>query len=486
MPSDLKLKLINMKKLILILLTAFSSLHSQNKVTNNWTFGNHNGLCFNSGVAVPMTSSLYSYEACSSISDTSGNLLFYTNGNHVWDKTGAMMPNGSGLKGNDTTGQLTFAATSSAQGALIIKVPRKQNQYLIFTSSDVGYGHYYSKVDMTLNSGLGDVTSKNILLNASGTEKLCAVNHSNDTDVWVLIHRDNSTDFAAYKVDSGGVNPIPTVSAGDTYFSSSGYSGTVGQIKFSTDGKKLACANWYNSTPSSVSLYDFNDTTGALSNSLKWNLPNITNDHAYGVEFSPNDSMLYVGSSPGGNLYQYQISSGNLTTIVSSVYNYNIPSSSGGQLQLAVDGNIYYANNTLTVGLSVILAPNYQGILSSFCNACQNTAPNQYISGLPNFNQSYFRGVPNNLPNTTVIFDSKHENVSIGVFPNPTSDQFYIETNVTDKLNLDLYDVNGRHVFSANVSDKENINVATLDEGIYTLKIKTVDRVINKKLVVLR
>ncbi len=77
-------------------------------------------------------------------------------------------------------------------------------------------------------------------------------------------------------------------------------------------------------------------------------------------------------------------------------------------------------------------------------------------------------------------------NIQVAVYPNPTSDQFYIETNATDKLNVDLFDVNGRHVFSASVSDKSNISAATLDNGIYTLAIKTADRVINKKLIILR
>jgi hypothetical protein len=77
-------------------------------------------------------------------------------------------------------------------------------------------------------------------------------------------------------------------------------------------------------------------------------------------------------------------------------------------------------------------------------------------------------------------------NNKIIIYPNPTSDQFFIETNTTDKLTMDLYDVNGRHVFSASVSDKSNINVTTLNEGIYTMTVKSVDRVINKKLVIVR
>ena len=72
------------------------------------------------------------------------------------------------------------------------------------------------------------------------------------------------------------------------------------------------------------------------------------------------------------------------------------------------------------------------------------------------------------------------------IFPNPTSDQFFIDANTTEKLNVELYDVNGRHVYSASVSDKSNINVTALENGIYTLTIKSVDRVTNKKLIIVR
>jgi len=80
----------------------------------------------------------------------------------------------------------------------------------------------------------------------------------------------------------------------------------------------------------------------------------------------------------------------------------------------------------------------------------------------------------------------KFNNIEIVIYPNPASDQFYIETNATDKLNVDLYDINGRHVFSTSVNDKSNIDVTTLDNGIYSLTIKSVDRVTNKKLVIVR
>ena len=91
------------------------------------------------------------------------------------------------------------------------------------------------------------------------------------------------------------------------------------------------------------------------------------------------------------------------------------------------------------------------------------------------------------LLNCTAVGIDNYSNESIiSVYPNPTSDQFLIDANTTDILSVDLYDVNGRHVFSARISDRENINVTSLENGIYSLTIKSVDHVTNKKLVIVR
>lgn len=76
----------------------------------------------------------------------------------------------------------------------------------------------------------------------------------------------------------------------------------------------------------------------------------------------------------------------------------------------------------------------------------------------------------------------------INIYPNPANGQFTIETNSHEKQSADLYDVNGRHIFSKSISGKAEINVSNLDNGVYTLTIKnsTGSGVINKKLVIAR
>src|SRR4051812_29467993 len=145
------------------------------KENNIWYFGTNAGLDFNSGVPVALTNSaMVTSEGCASVSDTAGNLLFYTDGISIWNKNHTIMPNGTGLTGNST----------ATQSALIIKKPGSANLYYVFSTH---FTLAYSIVDMTLNSGLGDVTIKNDTL-GNGSEKLCGAAHVNGTDYWIISH----------------------------------------------------------------------------------------------------------------------------------------------------------------------------------------------------------------------------------------------------------------------------------------------------------
>jgi len=75
--------------------------------------------------------------------------------------------------------------------------------------------------------------------------------------------------------------------------------------------------------------------------------------------------------------------------------------------------------------------------------------------------------------------------IILSVYPNPANGLVFVHTNKADKITADLYDSNGRHVFSKILNNKSNIDVTTLDNGIYILVVKASDQVANKKLTVL-
>src|SRR5688572_26341050 len=82
------------------ILLAFISLTAQaQRETDNWYFGKYASLNFNqTGVPISnLGSAMNTHSACSSISDSLGNLLFYTNGDTVWNRQHQIM--GIGLQG---------------------------------------------------------------------------------------------------------------------------------------------------------------------------------------------------------------------------------------------------------------------------------------------------------------------------------------------------------------------------------------------------
>lgn len=78
------------------------------------------------------------------------------------------------------------------------------------------------------------------------------------------------------------------------------------------------------------------------------------------------------------------------------------------------------------------------------------------------------------------------DKIKISIYPNPTSDKFTIATNSDEIQIIDLFDMNGRHVFSKSVFGELVIDMSTFDDGVYTLTVKTLDHVINKKIVLMR
>jgi len=66
-----------------------------------WYFGDHSGIDFKSGEPQVLVDGVLKAEAgCASICDENGNILFYTNGNKVWNRNHQLMANGDTLNGS--------------------------------------------------------------------------------------------------------------------------------------------------------------------------------------------------------------------------------------------------------------------------------------------------------------------------------------------------------------------------------------------------
>ena len=354
------------KLLILLLMMCFGHfVYAQNESTI-WYFGRQAGLDFNGGTPVALNNSeMDTFEGTATISNASGQLLFYTNGEKVWNKNHQLMSNGADLMGS----------SSSSQACIIIPKPDSPNLYYIFTTDEFGNanGLRYSEVDISLNNGLGNVTSnKNILLAAPTCEKVTAVRKSDNSGFWVVTHDYGSTKFMSYSVGNTGVNPVPVVSAIGISINAPG--GTVGYLKASMDGTKMVSCNYQKN----LELYDFNAATGKLTNGKVIN----TKESNYGAEFSPSGKFLYVTTGDGvyiQEVIQYNLGASN---IPASAVLLSTTNSQFGALQLAKDGKIYVslANSKY---LGVIHQPENLGQTCNFEKDGSFIGSGMCVFGLP-------------------------------------------------------------------------------------------------------
>lgn len=359
---------------ILFFIVSLNYCYGQ-KEHNVWHFGCEAGIDFNGPIPIPLTNgALCTNEGSSSICDYNGDLLFYTDGMNVWNKNHIIMPNGSGLSGG----------SSSTQSSLIIKRPGFIDKYYIFTTAhEAGpNGLRYSEVDMKLGCGTGDIGSnKDILITTPVCEKITAILHQNGRDFWIITRIHNTDEFHSYLLTSLGLEMTPVISNIGNIVTSFGW---TGYLRGSNDGSKIVSVIGHTDT---VQVFNFDKSTGLLSNEITLNNFSNPNYGAYGAEFSPNNNLLYVAESGPQNqnfIYQYNLLEE--TSLLINNTRTTIGSNSGfqtGALQLAYDGKIYHTiwgKDTL----AVIENPDSIGLLCTYLNNGFYLGGKYAYGGLPN------------------------------------------------------------------------------------------------------
>ncbi|UOQ69706.1 hypothetical protein [Hymenobacter volaticus] len=334
------------------------------KFANTWYFGFKAGLDFNQASAdsLPkvLTNGAMDAPAGSGVmSDRNGKILFYSNGETVWNGDGTVMTNGTGLAGSRFT----------TDGPLPIRMPGippagQPTRYLLFTLKDT-VGLSYSEIEIPAGGGPGTVVAatKNTPLARGTAEKITGVFHKNGCDIWVITHgwgaaksgNNNRGDaFLAYRVRqaAGYVGPVvidaPIRSTvGSLHAPSKAAQGYKGQMKVTPDGQRLALARYSEAvgdSSSTVELFGFDTNTGDVT--VNPRVPYIVDSGAgkyYGVSFSPG-SYLYATVRNPAKLLQFNISGTGPVTKQDIPLKQKAPADLGS-MQAAPDGKIYVARD---------------------------------------------------------------------------------------------------------------------------------------------
>ena len=366
----------------------------------NWYFGQQAGLRFATGSAPqPLPgSAMIAASGCATLSDAAGNLLFYTNGEQVWNRQHQVMAGGQSLGGNTRAAQ--GCAVLRVQGAAIPTAYVLTQQY----SSPAGLFApgipVAAEIQLNGAGGLGQVAQTGLpvvadsILLRLGERQFAPyqalVRHANGRDCWLLTRLHQQGIFLATLLDGTGRWPCARTVVSRVLPSRIASSALrSGALVASPDGRTLL----YNDVGASY-LLRFDPVTGQVSAPLPLThpaptIPSDINPYALGGTFSPDGTRLYLNriyqpganyNSPAVQVVQYDLSAGTAAAVAASgmeIYNVAAPTGTGNvpwYSQRGVDGVVYFSVNGAPF-LDAILSPNVRG------RACRYTPAYQQLGG---------------------------------------------------------------------------------------------------------
>jgi hypothetical protein len=451
-----------------IFLTIFQFSYSQNP-NSNWVFGDSSGINFsNINNPTPFNTGMDWRGSCSSVSDSSGNLIFYAvnqsnddSSAYIYNSNHQIMQNGDRLAG---AGLYT--------DILIINKSGSSNLYFVFhRGAFTTKGFYYSLVDLSLNGGLGSVIQRNIVLDTNRqADCVQAIKHANGRDWWIINKLSSSNftmlnRFMVYLVTPSGVlGPVIQDFGNATDID-------LQKIVVNNKADKLMVINFRGF----MCEYEFDRCTGIISN------PNIIfpeqntnfNRNFWEGAYSPNDSLFYASAS------WYSISISDTSRLLQfNLFATDIPASCDtlsfsknpllyGAVRLAPDDKIYMTTNYNYGGFAYPYPDSVRNIYNenlgvinfpdSLGNACNYLPFSFYLGG-----KRTYAGLPNNPyyqlgPVTGSICDSLTVGISqaqpltseLKVFYHPQWKTAFINAqNLKGKhAVLSVYDIAGHLIF---------------------------------------
>jgi hypothetical protein len=472
----------------LLLLSLFWLTTYAQKEDRIWCFPNHCGIDFNNLIQPDTFSSAIGSAALldqATFADSTGNLFcyaadtnFWPDNLFVWDRNHNRMQNGN-LYGHPNNASLFLTYPKHPSKIFLFHVGHP------FSTNDL----YFSIIDKNLNSGYGDVETKNNLISNTGNlsqYKLAAVRHANGRDWWVLVYSPPVFTFSRYLFTPDGVS-----FAGSQTFDISNTCGNYGTMVFSRDGTKMMDLG----IDGCINVYDFDRCTGLLSNLRDIGEHVINNPDSMQYEyfngaFSPNGNVIYVSAFNLTKVfYQFDLNAPNIPA--SKILLNQFPDT--GSLQwntyynhlLAPDNKIYisrgngYGINSdtyYTHHLDVIENPDSVGlacnyIVNGFDLGSHHLAgflPNMAYFGLGALTGSICDSLPSLIPN------SSPKEKGVAVFPNPSEGIFDLMLkDGSDKIiSLTMEDMLGKEIFSLK-NFYSTIDIGNQPAGIYFVHVAT-------------
>jgi PKD repeat protein len=328
----------------------------------------------------------------SSVCDTSGNLLLYTNGESVLNGLNEIIEGGDTLQLHADSlfyWGFDFLIQSIPQGALLLPNPAMNGIYYLFHEEyqrlyDWTLGQkrfripkiYLTTIDMHQNNGRGKIIEKNKVIaerdSLFGIGRILSVRHANGRDWWVVVPQNGGNRFTKFLVTPDGVQTQPDIVVEQSYLP---MLGEPIQAAFSPDGTKYATTGHYfeSSDPYNIIrcyyyLYDFDRCTGTLYNQFIGE--QTESEFFFGIFFSPDSRYLYWIHRDSSDITQFDLRDPNWYEHGELVYEwegFNFPfPTAPAYAWNGPDGRIYISCGNGVKVIHRINSPNERGAACRF------------------------------------------------------------------------------------------------------------------------
>ncbi len=343
---------------------------------------------------------LYTASYC----DKNGQILFFSNGQKIFDKNGVVVENGEDINPTILEWQSQYQYSyPGGQSGFFLEKPENPNIVCLISLDFglhpanqwpyrfVGQNLMAATIDIAANNGAGKVIEKNKILLSGILMAPAACQHANGRDWWIIVSDADENQHYHLLLNPDGFsqpdtqyigtkpNPIP-------YEGGNKSNQIVGNC-FSPSGKYYADIN----DKLGFSIFEFDRCSGLFANErrLDYPTPPFNEPHTYknssgtGAIFSPNDSFFYktttytvssftaYGTLP--YLVQYDITNLSLLSNIDTINiidsaDYHFPTNITWDgfygAELGPDGRIYLANKSMSY--SSVQYPNLRGKACKF------------------------------------------------------------------------------------------------------------------------
>lgn len=475
-----------MKKniLFILLLTSTYVLQAQDKYGYRWQLLQHEYIDFNTtpaqiGLVVPQPFN-GSGEFGTTMCDKNGNMIFQAGGCYILNKNLTIMKNGDSINSPYSYGGWCHVNRGDgtfpfSQSSIAVPYPQKEDFYIAFNfdteNAPIPFPRhlYYHIIDMKQENGLGAVIEKKkiAIQDSLCRAGLAATKHNNGVDWWVIHGRLKSNCYYLVKVTFNGVQTPIKYCVGDTTVKNELTSNST----FSPNGKRFAKTFFYDN----IHLFDFDNSTGQLSNYKKLLLPDTT-PYFISAQFSANNRYLYATKL--SKVYQFNLEAKDIQASIVEIGDVN-SYSQGNQraelfeMRLAPDGKIYIVAPFAHRFMSVINRPNCHGKLCDFRPHAIVLQRDNY-GALPNI--PFFTQPPANYTCDSLPLNIHYIPETIQLYPNPSQGKLSVSSTTIFSY-YTLYTHIGQKVVTGTLpAESKEIDVSALQNGLYFIQLHNTNK----------